>query len=401
MYLEYDIIFMKRDDFMYRNTYAVIDLDVLKNNIVNIKKEYPDYEYYFGVVKGNAYGHGSYIVNTLIEAGINYLAVSSLEEALDVRSYNKDIPILILEPIKIKYLDVCIENNITITLSDYSYYRELLDFKDKDKLKVHLKVETGMNRIGIDNKEKITEIVNDKKIFIEGIYTHFATSGINDRYWDMQLNNFRELTSDIDLSKIKIVHLGRSMTLTSHKKIDIANGIRLGIVMYGFNNKILPGSGIKNKLRELKNKYKRKKENISETITTNLEVNTAFSLYSEVIQVKQVKKGDIVGYGVSYILNEDAYLATVSIGYYDGVSGFKRVVINGKIYNIVGDICMDMLMVKVDSSVKVGDKVCLLGNELSVKSVCRDIHVNAYKLLTRISNRVPRIYKKDGKIIKK
>ena len=91
---------------MYRNTYAVIDLDVLKNNIVNIKKEYPDYEYYFGVVKGNAYGHGSYIVNTLIEAGINYLAVSSLEEALDVRSYNKDIPILILEPIKIKYLEV-------------------------------------------------------------------------------------------------------------------------------------------------------------------------------------------------------------------------------------------------------------------------------------------------------
>ena len=66
MYLEYDIIFMKRDDFMYRNTYVVIDLDVLKNNIINIKKEYPDYEYYFGVVKGNAYGHGSYIVNTLI-----------------------------------------------------------------------------------------------------------------------------------------------------------------------------------------------------------------------------------------------------------------------------------------------------------------------------------------------
>ncbi len=386
---------------MYRNTYALIDLDVLKNNIENIKKDYPFYDYYIGVVKANAYGHGEYIVNTLIESGINYLAVSSLEEALSVRSYDKDIPILSLEPIKIEYLDKCIENNITITLADYDYYKKLKEIKDVSKLKIHLKIETGMNRIGLNNKDNINEIFNDNSLNIEGIFTHFATSGYLDKHFDNQLEMFKKLTSDIDLSKVKIVHLGKSNTLTFHKKIPFANGIRLGIVMYGFNNKIVTLNNFKGKLRTIKNNYIRKKENISEVLDTNLKVEPFFSLYSEVMQVKKCIKGSFVGYGASYQFKEDGYLATIPIGYYDGISGFKHVVINNKIYEIVGEICMDMITVKVDESVKVGDEVCLIGKQLSAKKVCGEANINAYKLFTRISSRVPRIYLENGKKIEK
>jgi len=382
---------------MYRNTYALINLDVLKNNIKNIKKEYPDYDYYFGIAKGNAYGHGDYIINTLVNAGINYLAVSSLEEALSIRKYNKDISILVLEPINIEYLNLCTENNITITLADYSYYKELINSKYLSKLKIHLKIETGMNRLGLDNKDNITEIVNNSDINIEGIYTHFATSGYIDKYYDKQLNMFKTLTSNIDLTKIKIVHLGRSNTLTTHKKIPFCNGIRLGIVMYGFNNKINLGSGITGKIRSYKNEIIRKINKISIPTDTNLKVDTAFSLYSEVMQIKKCEKGSTVGYGASYKLDNDTYIATIPIGYFDGVNNFKHVVINNKIYNIVGEICMDMIMVEVDESVKVGDTVCLFGNELPLRKVCNEAGISAYKLLTGITNRVPRIYVENGK----
>jgi len=381
---------------MYRNTYLKVDIDVLKNNIKNIKKEYSDYSYYFGVVKGNAYGHGDYIVNSLIEAGVNYLAVSSLDEAISIRKYNKEISILVLEPIDIKYLDECIENNITITLCDYDYYKKLVEYDNLSKLKIHLKIETGMNRIGLDNKDNITEIFNNNDLNIEGIYTHFATSGYIDKHYDDQVERFLYLTSDIDLSKVKIVHLGRSNTLINHKKFDFANGIRLGIVMYGFNNKINLGNGLIGKVRSIKNNFIRKINSISETIDSNLKVDTAISLYSEVMQVKKCSKGSFVGYGANYKVMEDEYVATLPVGYFDGVNNFKQVSINGNLYDIVGDICMDMLMVKVDESVKVGDMACLFGEGLSLKKVCNDAGISAYRLLTGISTRVPRVYVEKG-----
>ena len=257
-----------------------------------------------------------------------------------------------------------------------------------------------MNRIGLDNKDNINEIINDNKLNIEGIYTHFATSGYIDKHFDNQLERLIYLTSDIDLSKIKIVHLGRSNTLTTHNKINIANGIRLGIVMFGFNNKINNGTGIKGKLREIKNNITRKLNNISSPIENNLKVDTAFSLYSEVMQVKKCKKDSYIGYGANYKLDSDSFIATLPVGYFDGVNNFKHVVINNKTYDIVGEVCMDMIMVKVDETVKVGDTACLFGSELPIKKVCNESGISAYRLLTGISNRVPRIYIENNKEVK-
>ncbi|MBR4261143.1 MAG: alanine racemase [Clostridia bacterium] len=391
---------------MYRRTYLEVDCKKLENNIINIRKNYPGYDYYFGVVKGNAYGHGSYVINSLIKGGINYLAVSSLEEAIKLREYNTEIPILILEPIHLEFLDKCLINDITITVSNMEYFRELLTIDMPKQIKMHVKLDTGMSRLGITNSKDLDEIIekttDNPNLFLEGIYTHFATSGINDKHWDDQLEKFKEITKNVDLSKIPIVHMGRSLTLVNHDKIPFCNGTRLGIVMYGMSQNMPKGTGFKAYLRDLRNKKNRKKLGISSTTTTNnLDLHTVITLYSEVIDLHQIHKNDFVGYGAEYIADSDMLIATVPVGYADGIpKNIKHVIINDKKYDVVGAMCMDMLSVKVDSSVKLYDKVTILGGDkLPIKQVANECGINSYTLFTGITNRVPRVYIDDNESV--
>ncbi len=189
---------------MYRNTYIEINIDNLQHNVREIIKKYPEYQYYFGVVKGNAYGHSDKVVKYLVDAGINYLAISSLEEGISLRKDGITIPILCLEPIDIKHIDTCIEQNITITVHDYEYYRQLMSKEIENPLKVHLKIDSGLCRLGLYDKDQVKEVVDSLKskpnVILEGIFTHFATDGIYDVSWDNQFARFKELTSKIDLS---------------------------------------------------------------------------------------------------------------------------------------------------------------------------------------------------------
>lgn len=385
---------------MYRNTYVKIDNSVLTDNVKKIIDKYDNYKYYIGVVKANAYGHGDYVVNDLIKGGINYLATSSLEEAISIRKYNKEIPILVLEPISQEHLNVIEDNNISITIDSLDYAKSLLKNKLKHQLKVHIKLDTGMNRLGIKNREELEKTISilkeNKDIFIEGIYTHLATSGINDIYYDKSIAKFKELTSNIDLSQIPIVHLNRSITLVHHKTYNFETGVRLGIIMYGFNQSLPSPTG----LRKLKRNLLVKKLGISDSIlSNNLDLHTAFSLYSEVISLRQVKKGEFVGYGANYIAKENIIVATIPIGYNDGMKqGMKYVSINNKLYELVGDICMDMITVRVDNNVKLNDKVEIFGDNISIKDVSINTNSNAYHILTGITNRVPRLYSDNTEI---
>lgn len=385
---------------MYRNTYVKIDNSVLTDNVKKIIDKYDNYKYYIGVVKANAYGHGDYIVNDLIKGGINYLATSSLEEAISIRKYNKEIPILVLEPISQEHLNVVEDNNISITIESLDYAKSLLKNKLKHQLKVHIKLDTGMNRLGIKNREEVEKTISilkeNKDIFIEGIYTHLATSGINDIYYDKSIAKFKELTSNIDLSQIPIVHLNRSITLVHHKTYNFETGVRLGIIMYGFNQSLPSPTG----LRKLKRNLLVKKIGISDSIlSNNLDLHTAFSLYSEVISLRQVKKGEFVSYGANYIAKEDIIVATIPIGYNDGMKqGMKYVSINNKLYELVGDICMDMITVRVDNNIKLYDKVEIFGGNISIKDVSIRTNSNAYHILTGITNRVPRLYSDNTEI---
>lgn len=384
---------------MYRKTYAIIDEDKLKNNIKEIKAKYDNYKYYIGVVKNNAYNHGIKIINSLIEGGINYLAVSSLEEALDARKYNSEIPILCLEVIDLDYIYDCINNNVTITVESLEYLEKLNKVKLDFPIKIHLKLNTGMNRLGISEVKEVNKcvsiILENKNLVLEGIYTHFATSGISDKYYDDQMEKFQELTKDIDLTSIPIVHLGRSLTLVNHDKPNFVNGIRLGIIMYGFSQSIKEDTSLRGKLRAIKRKKLIKKFNISKTYLTNdLNLKTAFSLYSNVMTIKKVKNKEFVGYGANFYADRDIKVAIIPIGYADGVTiKYKNVFIKGKKCQIIAD-SMDMLMVKVDNNVKIGDKVEIFGENISIREASQNNGCNSYRLFNMITNRVPRIYKK-------
>ena len=340
---------------MYRNTYVNINLDNLKYNIQTIINNYK-FKYYFGVVKADCYGNGIKCVKTIIDAGCNYLAVSSLDEALEIRKdYN--IPILCLGIINHKYLDVCKENNITVTIPSLNYLKDV----NIEGLKVHLKLDTGMNRLGIKDINDFNEsikLVKEKNLYLEGIYTHLYESS-NESITNNQINRFINIIGDIE---VPIIHISASEGLKYNFPNKI-NGCRLGIIMYGF--------------------------------TDYLKLKDVFTLHSEVIEIKKLNKGETVGYNGIYEAKEDELIAIIPIGYADGMTRKytgSYIYINDKKYNIVGNICMDMLFVKIDSTVKIGDKVYILKDNEHIKYMANYINTIPYEVMCDIGKRVPRIY---------
>lgn len=373
---------------MYRKTYVEIDCEALENNIKEIKNKYNKYKYYIGVVKANAYGHGIECIKYMIKGGINYLAVSSLEEALKLRNIDENIPILVLEPINYEGIKDAVKNNITITIDNTEYFNKLLE--DKIKIKFHLKVDSGMNRFGLKNKEDIKYIADNSNemVYLEGIFTQLS-KGIGDEF-QKEKKTFEELTSLIDLSNIPIVHLERSLTLEQHEKLPYDNGIRLGLIMYGFNKRKYNTSW----KRKLLNKITFKKDTFIPSI---LNLKTVFKFYTEVIEIKKVKSGEIIGYGDMYDTNKDISIAILPYGFADFLFINKSYVsINNKLCNIIVNY-MDITAVIIDDTVKVGDKVEIFGENISIRRASELAGQNVYKLLTSVTNRVPRIYTYKGK----
>lgn len=367
---------------MYRRTYVEVNLDNLNKNVRNIVQCFPEYKYYIGIVKGNAYGHGEYISKHVIQNGINYLAISSLEEAKNLRKYvSLDVPILCLEPISLDYIQDIIKYNVTISVCNLDYYMKLSQLEIDGILKFHLKLNTGMNRLGMSSRKDINYIFNDIRddnIILEGIFTHFATDGVSDKLFQKQLDNFKYLTSDIDLSKIPIVHLGKSATLENHQKLDFCNGVRIGIMMYGVSSFALDDTDRK------------------------IELIRSMSLCSEVVDVHKINCGDTVGYGDFNTVLEDGYIAVLPVGYSDGLQyRYKnwQVTINNKKYPVVGSVMMGMITVMVDNSVKIGDKAVLFSHNDDYIEVANKFDTIPYILMTNLHRDLPRVYIKDNKII--
>lgn len=351
---------------MYRKTYVEINLKNIEKNVKKLIATYSDYKYYFGVVKADCYGHNDIsAVKSIISGGCNYLAVSSLEEAIEIRKHLKDIPILCLGIISIKYIDICIKNNITITISNIDYLKQLLSISHNN-LKVHIKLNTGMNRLGLKTKEDVNlayELISNSDLILEGIFTHLYDS-MNLEKSNSQYKKFEELTNQIDLSKIPIVHLNASDAFMQHNKKPYSNGCRLGIAMYGLMD------------------------------SKNIELLPTFKLYSEVIQINDVSN-ETVGYGGNHKASLNEKIAIVPIGYADGIirkNTGRNVFINNKPYNIVGNICMDMLFIKVDDTVKVSDKVVLINDIEHIKQIASHLDTITYEVICSIGKRVPRIY---------
>ena len=368
---------------MYRKTYVEIDCEALENNIKNIKENYDGYKYYIGVVKANAYSHGFESIKYILKGGVNYLATSSLEEALKIRSMYKDIPILVLEPIHYDDILVASKNNITVTIDSKVQFDQLLE--NKIKIKFHLKVDSGMNRFGIKDKDEVKYIFDNSNntTYMEGIFTHLST-GIGSEFIN-EKNRFEELTSLIDLSKIDIVHLERSLTMQQHDKLAYDNGCRLGISMYGFAM-TNPPLDFKKKLYYA---LTGKKPN---TRVTKLNTRFTFKFFTEVIEIKTVKKGEIVGYAGMYDATEDMKVAILPYGFADYLYiNPSYVVINNKKYKILTNY-MDLTTILIDDEVSVGDKVEIFGDKISIREAASLAHQNPYKTMCSVTNRVPRVY---------
>jgi len=351
---------------MYRNTYIEVNLNNIKSNVQKLIQTYNNYKYYFGVVKADCYGHNDIkTVQAIIAGGCNYLAVATLDEALEIRNHIKDIPILCLGIIPLEYINLCTENNITVTISNLDYLKKLV-LQEPSNLKVHIKINTGMNRLGTDNKDDFNSMVNiikNSNLMLEGIYTHIH-SAHNQELTLKQFSTFEDITSDIDLTTIPIVHTSASDATINYSKQSYANGCRLGIAMYGF------------------------------TDNPKLNLLPTFSLYSEVIQINEVENGT-VGYNAAYKVNGKERIAVIPIGYADGIlrkNTGRNVFINNKPFNIVGNVCMDMLFVKVDDSVNVGDKVAIIKDINHINEIAKHLNTISYEVMCSINKRVPRLY---------
>lgn len=352
-----------------RNTYAKINLDNIQSNVEKIINRYNDYKYYFGVVKANCYGHYDIkTVERIIQGGCNYLAVATLDEALYIRKYIKNIPILCLGPIPVQFIEKAKENDITITINSMNYMKELVN-KDIDGIKAHIKINTGMNRIGMKDKQEVKnviELAKEKNVKLEGIYSHIYEA-TNEELYNKQIEIFKDILEDVNAKDIfNVIHISASDALSLYEKPEFVNGCRLGIIMYGFT--------------ELK----------------DLDLKSTFELYSEVIQINTLNKGETVGYNGIYTAKEDdEKIAVVSIGYDDGIirkNTGRYVYINDEKYQIVGNICMDMLFVKIDDKVKLHDKVVMLKDIEHIKEVAKHLETIPYEVLCTVGQRVKRIY---------
>lgn len=382
---------------MYRNIYVEINVDTIKNNVKHIIQKHPEYQYYIGVVKGNAYGHGMKVCKWMIENGINYLATATIDEAIEIREeVDENIPILILQPVDLEYISICEKYNLTITISNYQYFQEMLQL-DINHLNVHLKIDSGMNRLGVNKKEEVNtiyqQLMNHKSITLEGIYSHLATIGIEDDRFDQQVERFKTLTNEIDLNNIKMVHLFSSNAYVIHPKLDFCNGVRLGIILYGISPRNLNNVGFKNKLRAYKREYKRKKLHLSPIYDDfSVDVKPALTLCSEVNEIKEVAVNEYIGYGNRYQTKATGKFAIIPAGYMDGLSlrnSGRNVVINNKSYPIVGSVNMGMISVKIDDSVKLKDIVKLIED---IRAISVHVGTTPHQLLTSISPILERRY---------
>lgn len=349
---------------MYRGTWVEINLDSIYHNVSEIKK-YTGYDKLYAVVKANAYGHGDIeVAQTALEAGATHLAVAFLDEAVRLRKYF-DCPILVLGYTEEKYFDIASENNISLTIThDINY--------DKP-LNVHIKVDTGMNRLGMKSPMEfhklVKKVTESNNLTLEGIFTHLATAGSNDDYYESQIEELKEFEIDHEF-----IHVNNSAGMLAYK--NNFNAGRLGIAMYG----LTPYEG-----------------------QLPVELKQAFSLHAKITNVKQIFTGESVGYGATYTAEKDEYIATIAIGYADGWIRAHRgcdVSINGKRYKSVGTICMDQMMIKVDETVQLGDVVSLINDDITVDEVADRMDTINYEVTCSISDRVPRLFKRNGKVIK-
>jgi alanine racemase len=378
---------MEEQGFFYRDTWAEVDLDCITENVISTKKLLPDTVEMIAVVKANAYGHGDVeVAKTALAAGATYLAVAFMDEAIALRKKGITAPILVLGAVRPEDAQIAFRNHITVTIFQKEWLIKAKQFLDPSmQIKVHLKIDSGMGRIGVRSKEELATVEQmlqeDNRFSFEGVFTHFATADELDlTYFQKQFENFQDMLSALK-KRPRYIHCSNSAAILRFPQTYF-NAVRIGIAMYG----LTPS-------REME-----------EEIPFPLQ--EAFSLHSKLVHVKKMQKGDKVSYGATYEADKEVWIGTIPIGYADGwirkLQG-QEVLVEGFRTPIVGRICMDQCMILLPDYVPVGTKVTLIGRQkeqsISINDVAEKLETINYEIPCIIASRVPRLYKKGGKIV--
>ena len=367
-----------------RPTQLRVNLDALLNNY-NKLNGLNNEKIGLAVVKADSYGLGSKVIaEHLFQNGVRHFATATLEEALELKDVIKDSMVLVLgvtNPQNVKY---AVENDVSLTCPSKEWLEGSLAHLQQieGKLKIHVELDTGMGRIGTSDLEELKAIDNlldSEKIDFEGIFSHYSNAdGEDDNYDNYQTENF-ERSLKVFTHKPKYIHIENSAgTVKYSNRNDQYNLTRIGIAMYG----CYPSGNIEK--------------------LDKVQLEPVASLVSKVTHVKKFQAGQKLGYGVSYEAKQDEYIATVPIGYADGLlrraQGFK-IRVGSEECEIVGRVCMDQLMVRCSENVKVGDDVLFfgeyIGQKVSVDEFAEYQNTISYEIFCCINKRVPRVYYKN------
>lgn len=352
------------------------------HNIKQIKNIIGSKVKIMGVVKADAYGHGAVrIAETLIKEGIEYLAVATIDEALELRRNFNSIPILILSYVPNERLIEAVQNSITLTIYNYSIAEKVSKIAAKldKKAKIHIKVDVGMNRIGFKSSQidELIKIKEFRKLDIEGIYTHFPCADSDPELTKAEFLEFVEVCSSLESDgfKFKYKHCCSSSAILNFPQMHM-DMVRPGIAIYGLK----PSKDIGQE---------------------HIHLKPVMSFKARVIHIKEVPTGTKISYGGTFTTNRQSKIATLAVGYADGysrpLSNNINVIINGKTAPVVGRICMDQCMADVtDIDVKLMDMALLFGreeeNEISVDEIAEKLNTINYEVVCSIGKRVPRLY---------
>ncbi len=366
----------------YRPTLAEIDLGAIRHNLEITSHIVKSGTKILGVVKADAYGHGIQEVSRTIVDYVDYFGVASLDEAAILRSIGIKKPILVMGAILPEEIEGVLKFNVIQTVSGLDIPKRLskLALSKNKKIKVHVKVDTGMGRLGFWHEEAVgfvKKIAKLKNIIIDGIFTHFPNAESDRVFTYNQIRNFKRLIEELwDKGiYIPVKHTANSMGLIDFKDSHM-NMVRPGLMMYGIYPK--------------------------QSLMRNIFLRPALTLKTKITNLKLVPKGRSISYGMTYITKKTTKIATIPVGYGDGYSrnfsNKAEVLINSSRCPITGRVCMDMCMIDVGhlKNVKVGDDVILIGSQgkeiIRAEELARLINTIPYEVLCNIGHRVPRVY---------
>ncbi len=367
-----------------RPTVAEIDLSAIAFNLAGIRKRVAPAAI-MAVVKADAYGHGAVEVSRCaLQNGAEYLGVALTQEGIELRQSGLQCPILVFGGTWPEEADSLVSHDLEATVYDSEGIEAMraAALKHNRPAKIHIKLDTGMGRVGIDWRTAppfIEKAVRTEGLLLQGLYTHFATSDQMDKSFAyLQLARFQQVTKQLESKgiRIPIKHTANSGAILDMPE-SYFDLVRPGVMMYGYYP--------------------------SKETSESVPLRPAMTFKTRVLFLKSIERGTSVSYGRQFIAEKKTRIATLPVGYADGynrlLSNRGEVLIRGKRYPIVGRVCMDLIMANVgeDEDIAAGDEAVLFGRqgdeEVTVQSICDLLGTIPYEVTCWVSRRVPRVYR--------